>query len=91
MSALISTLTSLRDCGRDGLEISNENSNFVWNGRYRAWEGWMHVYSGNKAGKGAQHEPVINPNGTYPRSDIYQSSRNTELIKINFYGDTWSI
>ncbi|CAK9814641.1 ADGB [Anthophora plagiata] len=52
-------------CGRDGLEISGENGNFIWNGRYQSWQGWLHVYSMNKAGKGAQHRPVVNPHGKY--------------------------
>lgn len=65
MRWFVSALTNLQYCGREGLEISGEDSNFVWTGRHSPWYGWMHVYSMNKAGKGVQHRPVINPNGGY--------------------------
>ncbi|XP_070158784.1 androglobin [Polyergus mexicanus] len=61
----ISTLKNLQYCGREGLEISGQGSNFTWADGHRPWCGWMHVYSLNKAGKGVQHRPVINPNGKY--------------------------
>ncbi|XP_071557569.1 androglobin [Temnothorax nylanderi] len=61
----VSALVNLQYCGREGLEISGESSNFTWIGRHSPWYGWMHVYSMNKAGKGVQHRPMINPNGKY--------------------------
>ncbi|XP_076763331.1 androglobin-like [Xylocopa sonorina] len=61
----ISALINLQYCGQDGLEISGENVGFIWNCRYQSWRGWMNVYSMSKAGKGAQHRPVVNPNGKY--------------------------
>nr|XP_034176028.1 androglobin-like isoform X2 [Osmia lignaria] len=61
----VSALINLEHCGRNGLEISGENSNFIWNGRYQSWRGWMNVYSMNKAGKGVQHKPGVNLNGKY--------------------------
>lgn len=61
----ISTLINLQYCGRNGLEISGESNNFFWIGQNQPWQGWMNVYSMNKAGKGVQHRPVINPNGTF--------------------------
>ncbi|KAK9306199.1 hypothetical protein QLX08_003085 [Tetragonisca angustula] len=61
----ISALINLQYCGRNGLEISGESGNFIWNGRHHSWRGWMNVYSMNKAGKGVQHRPVINLNGKY--------------------------
>ncbi|CAL1678749.1 unnamed protein product [Lasius platythorax] len=61
----VSTLKNLQYCGREGLEISGQGSNFIWADGHGPWYGWMHVYSLNKAGKGVQHRPVINPNGKY--------------------------
>ncbi|XP_076244001.1 androglobin [Calliopsis andreniformis] len=61
----ISALINLQYCGRDGLEVSGENNNFIWNGRDQSWQGWMNVYSMNKAGRGVQHRPTVNPNGKY--------------------------
>ncbi|CAL7940379.1 unnamed protein product [Xylocopa violacea] len=61
----ISALINLQYCGQNGLEISGENGNFIWNCRYQSWRGWMNVYSMSKAGKGAQHRPTVNPNGKY--------------------------
>ncbi|KAL2715424.1 androglobin-like [Vespula squamosa] len=61
----ISSLINLQYCGQNGLEVSGESNNFIWNGREEKWKGWMHVYSNNKAGHGVSHRPIINPNGKY--------------------------
>ncbi|XP_011702486.1 PREDICTED: androglobin-like isoform X2 [Wasmannia auropunctata] len=61
----LSALVNLQYCGREGLDISGEDSNFAWTGYRNPWYGWMHVYSMNKAGKDTQHRPVTNPNGKY--------------------------
>lgn len=65
MRWFISVLMNLQYCGREGLEISGEGPDFVWVNRHEPWQGWMHVYSLNKAGMGTQHRPVVNPNGEY--------------------------
>nr|XP_050857419.1 androglobin-like isoform X1 [Vespula vulgaris] len=61
----ISSLINLQYCGQNGLEVSGESNNFIWNGRKEKWQGWMHVYSNNKAGHGVSHRPIFNPNGKY--------------------------
>ncbi|KAK2580944.1 hypothetical protein KPH14_006010 [Odynerus spinipes] len=60
----ISSVMNLRYCGKNGLEVSQESEKFFWNGRQECWQGWMYIYSNNKAGRGA-HRPVVNPHGKY--------------------------
>ncbi|KAG5317869.1 ADGB protein, partial [Pseudoatta argentina] len=61
----VSSLTNLQYCGREGLDIGGESSNFIWIDRNNPWYGWMHVYSMNEVGINIQHRPIINPNGKY--------------------------
>jgi len=81
MRWFISAVANLQYCGRDGLEIE-EGLNFAWTGRHNPWFGWMHVYSMNKAGKGIQHRPVINPNGGY--DNIFSDLHRNFLNPLNF-------
>ncbi|XP_024947122.1 androglobin-like, partial [Cephus cinctus] len=61
----VSTMINLQHCGRDGLQVAEESNNFVWLGSALTWQGWLYVYSLNKAGKSAHHRPMFNPHGKY--------------------------
>lgn len=65
MRWFISVVVNLHYYGKNGLQIVDQSKNFIWDHQKHPWQGWHHVYSMNKAGKGTKHNPSVNANGYF--------------------------